>query len=184
MLKFCSKTAKSLHSAIKMLSTSIIVGKIIAPHGVRGDVRIVPLTDDPKRFYDLKEVMLDDGSVLVIESVKMHNQYVLLQFKGYHDRTAVEALRGQMLRISRDQAVPLGRDEYYTCDIIGLNVYLESGEYIGKIVNIIETGSNDVYVAQQGKERTLIPALKRVVKEINLEEQKMVVVKEEELEVR
>lgn len=178
------KTARSWHSAIKMLNTSIIVGKIIAPHGVRGDVRIVPLTDDPKRFYDLKEVTLDDGSVLAIESVKMHNQYVLLQFKGYHDRTVADTLRGKMIHISRDQAVPLGEDEYYTCDIIGMDVYLVDGEYIGKITNIIETGSNDVYVAQKGKEQTLIPALKRVVKKIDLAEKKMVVVKEEELEVR
>lgn len=167
-----------------MRNTSIIVGKVIAPHGVRGDVRIVPLTDNPERFYDLKEVELDNGSVLSIQSVKMHNQYVLLKFRGYDDRTAVEEIRGHMIRIPREQAVPLGEDEYYTCDIIGLEVYLESGEHIGKIVNIIETGSNDVYVAQKGKEQTLIPALKRVVKQIDLEAQKMVVVKEEELEVR
>ena len=184
MLKFCSKTAKSLHSAIKMRNTSIIVGKIVAPHGVRGDVRIVPLTDNPERFYDLKEVNLDNGSVLTIQSVKMHNQFVLIKFKGYDDRTAIEALRGQMLSIPRELAVPLGEDEYYTADIIGLEVYLENGDYIGKIVNIIETGSNDVYVAQKGKEQTLIPALKRVVKLIDLKAQKMVVIKEEELEVR
>jgi 16S rRNA processing protein RimM len=114
----------------------------------------------------------------------MHNQYVLIKFKGYDDRTAVDALRGQMLSIPRELAVPLGEDEYYTADIIGLEVYLENGDYIGKIVNIIETGSNDVYVAQKGKEQTLIPALKRVVKLIDLKAQKMVVIKEEELEVR
>lgn len=167
-----------------MRNTSIIVGKIVAPHGVRGDVRIVPLTDNQERFYDLKELWLDNGSVLPIQSVKMHNQYVLIKFKGSDDRTAVEALRGHMLSIPRELAVPLGEDEYYTADIIGLEVYLENGDHIGKIVNIIETGSNDVYVAQKGKEQTLIPALKRVVKLIDLKAQKMVVIKEEELEVR
>jgi 16S rRNA processing protein RimM len=175
--------AKLLLFAAKMMTNLIAVGKVVAPHGVRGELRIMPLTDFPDRFESLAVVNLDEQTQLAIESVHYHKHYVLLKFKGYDSRNAIDCLRGKVLYITRDKLMPLPAGRFYHFDLIGLAVFTEAEKYLGKLTEIIETGSNDVYVIevdQPGAKPLLIPALKQVVKKVDLENKRMVVALQEE----
>jgi 16S rRNA processing protein RimM len=160
------------------------IGRIVAPHGVRGDVRIVPLTDFPQRFYDLKTVYLDNEThVVEVEFVRPHQQFFLVKFAGYNCMNSADTLRGKFLKVRRDQLVSLPEGHYYIFDIIGLQVFTEAGELLGEVTDVLETGSNDVYtVEQKGVSKTplLIPALKEVVKKIDTENKQMIVRLQEE----
>lgn len=153
-------------------TSRMLVGQIVAPHGVRGDVRVVPLTDQPERFHSLAALFLQDGSLLSLEKAGVHKGQALLKFRGYDSREAADRLRGQQLYIDRKDALPLPAGHYYTADILGLRVVNEqTGEDLGEVVQILETGSNDVYVVRQAGRRqdVLVPALKSVVREIDLD---------------
>ena len=166
-----------------MSDNLITIGKIVAPHGVRGDLRVIPLTDFPERFRSLKSICLDDGTKLVVEGVKYHKQFVLLKIQGLDSINSVEALRGKLIKITQDELVKLPEGQYYQFQILGLKVYTESGEYLGTITDILQTGSNDVYVTEQeGKPPILIPALKQVVLNIDISAGKIIVKLQEELE--
>ncbi|MDT8901258.1 ribosome maturation factor RimM [Anaeroselena agilis] len=159
----------------------ITIGKAVAPHGVRGDVRVIPLTDFPDRFLTMKEVRLEDGRVLAVESAKFHKQFVILKFRGLDDRDAVDNLRGKLLVVNREELVKLPEGHYYIFDIVGLKVYDETGACLGTVTDVISTGSNDVYIAEQeGKKPLLIPALKDVVREIDVPGGRMTVRLQEE----
>lgn len=161
----------------------IAIGKIVAPHGVRGDVRVIPLTDFPQRFDGLKRVLLDDGTALNVEHTRWNKQFVLIKFKGKDDRNNVEALRGKLLKVTRDELYPLPAGHFYIFDIIGLKVYDEEGVFLGTVNDVMSTGSNDVYITEQdGQQPLLIPALKEVVKTIDIPGGKMVVKLQEEWE--
>lgn len=167
-----------------MSNTELItVGKIVAPHGVRGDVRIIPLTDFPDRFYDLKTVFVEDGAQLTIEAVRQHKKFVLLKFAGYDSMDAAQTLRGKTLKIKREDVVKLPEGQYYIFDIVGLNVFTEEGVSLGSITDVLQPGSNDVYVVEQhDKKELLIPAIKEVVKKIDIEGKQMIVKLQEEME--
>lgn len=146
----------------------ITVGKVGAAHGIKGEMRVIPLTDFTERFRNMKEVMVGK-ELLHIESCKYHKQYVLLKFREYPRREQAEALTGKMLTIDRQDAAPLEEGEFYVFDIIGLKVLDLEGRELGTVENVLRTGSNDVY--QAGKPdggELLIPALRAVVKEINI----------------
>lgn len=163
----------------------ISVGKLIAPHGVRGDVSIMPLTDFPDRFHELKYVFLDKTTKLEIETVRNHKNAVLLKFRHFDDRNSVESLRGKILYITEAELATLPEGRYYQFDLIGLTVYDEAGTLLGKLTDILETGSNDVYVVEadgDGQKPLLVPALKSVVSRIDLDAGKMVVKLQEEWE--
>jgi 16S rRNA processing protein RimM len=184
MQKSLLKTARLSRSAVKPMEKLIIIGKIGAPHGVRGEVRIIPLTDFPDRFDDLKNVYLDEGTVLSIKSVKYNKQFIILKFSGIDNREALAPLNGKLIKVKRSDVPPLAEGEYYSFDIIGLDVFDESGENLGRIKEILKTGSNDVYVVgKQGEAKEiLVPALKKVVTKIDLSENKMIVILPEEME--
>jgi 16S rRNA processing protein RimM len=159
----------------------VIIGKIGAPHGVRGDVRVIPLTDFPDRFHQLKTVYTDDGAKLTVESARFHKQFVLVKFRGIDTMNDTEPLRGKLIKVRREDAVVLPEGHYYFFDIIGLSVYTETGEHLGDITDILQTGSNDVYVAERKNEKPLlIPALKEVVLQIDIPGKKMIVRLQEE----
>ena len=161
----------------------IIIGKAGAPQGIAGDLRVLPLTDFPERFAAMQEVYVGD-ELLHIEQVKYHKQFVLLKLREYPTREDVMRLTGRLLSVDRSEAVPLAEGEYYTFDIIGLEVFDEQGLSLGTITDVLKTGSNDVYVASKKGEakQVLIPALKTVVKEINLAEGRMFVELPEEMD--
>lgn len=149
------------------------IGEIVNTHGIKGEIKVYPLTDNPKRFEELDWVYLESKGKqekCKIENVKYIKNLVLIKLEGIDSLEAAEALRGSFLVIDRDRAVKLQKDNYFICDLIGMNILDNSGKSLGKLVNILHTGSNDVYVAKsdEGKE-ILIPALKSVVNEIDLE---------------
>ena len=155
------------------------VGAITSTHGIRGEVKVFPTTDDPKRFCKLKQVILDDGKSkidLEVESVKFFKNLVIVKFKGLDDINEVAKYRKETLWVTRDQAVPLKKDEYFIADLIGLSVVTEDGEELGNITDVIQTGANDVYVvAKEGEEELLIPAIKECVKNVDLKNQVMTI---------
>jgi 16S rRNA processing protein RimM len=160
-----------------MIDNSLItIGKIVAPHGVRGDVRVIPLTDFPQRFNGLKKVLLEDGKALTVEESRPNKQQFLLKFRGYDDRDKVEPLRGKLLKVTREELTELPEGHYYTFDIIGLDVFDESGVFIGVVKDILATGANDVYIAEkENAQPILIPAIKDVVKAIDLAGKRIIV---------
>ncbi|TWH48441.1 ribosome maturation factor RimM [Sporomusa sp. KB1] len=176
--------AKSLLFVANMPKTELItIGKIVAPHGVRGDVRIVPLTDFPDRFYDLTKVLVDDVGELALESARQHKKFILLKFAKLDSINDIEHLRGKLIKIRREDAVKLPEGRYYIFDIIGLNVFTEEGLLLGTITDVLQPGSNDVYVVkQQDKSELLIPAIKEVVKKIDILGKQMIVKLQEEMD--
>lgn len=152
-------------------------GVITTTHGIRGEVKVFPTTDDVHRFEDLDSVLLDTGREYIeleIENVKYFKQYAILKFKGINNINDIEKYKGRSLYVTRDQAIPLDEDEYYIADLIGLDVYLENGEKFGILKDVMETGANDVYIVEteEGKE-VLIPAIHECVLDIDVEENRM-----------
>ena len=153
------------------------VGAITQPHGVHGEVKVFPTTNDVRRFKKLKEVILDTGKekkTLEIEGVKFFKQYAILKFKGFDSINDIEKYKGKPLLVTRENAVKLGRDEYFIADLIGLAVYDEQDQYLGVLTNVIETGANDVYeVKLEDGRQVLFPAIKQCILDVDLENRKM-----------
>ncbi|MBR1701307.1 MAG: 16S rRNA processing protein RimM [Lachnospiraceae bacterium] len=153
------------------------VGVITSPHGVRGEVKVFPTTDDVKRFKRLKEVILDTGKekvTLEIESVKFFKQFVILKFKGLETPEEVAKYRQKSLYVTRENAVRLGKDEYFIADLMGLKIYDEADAEIGVLREVLETGANDVYVIDLNDGRELLlPAIKECVLHVDVEAGKM-----------
>lgn len=149
------------------------VGIITSTHGVRGEVKVYPTTDDPRRFRRLKEVVLDTGREklnLEIEGVKFFKQFVILKFKGLDNINDIEKYRQKSLYVTRKNAVRLQRDEYFIADLIGLKVQDEDGTELGTVKDVIETGANDVYEVERADGRSLLlPAIKQCILNVDVE---------------
>ena len=149
------------------------VGIITATHGLKGEVKVYPTTDDPGRFRRLKKVILDNGKVSVdleIESVKYFKQFVILKFKGLDDIEQVEKYRKASLYVTRDNAVRLKKDEFFIADLIDMKVVNEDGSPLGTLRDVITTGANDVYeVALDEGGTFLIPAIKECILDVDVE---------------
>ncbi len=150
------------------------VGIITSTHGLKGEVKVFPTTDDVNRFKRLKKVTLDTGkardAVLEIEGVKFFKQFAILKFRGVDSIEDVERYRKASLLVPRSDAVRLRKDEYFVADLIGLTVRDEDGTEIGTLKDVIETGANDVYAIdlRDGRE-LLLPAIKQCVLEVDVE---------------
>ena len=152
------------------------VGVITSTHGVRGEVKVFPTTDDAKRFKTLKKVILDgrEPLELSIEQVKFFKNMVILKFKGYDNINDVETWRQRDLLITRDQAVELKEDEYFITDLIGLTVVNEEEAVLGRVKDVLETGANDVYLIDTPEYgEVLLPAIRECILEVQVEEGKM-----------
>ena len=149
------------------------VGIIASTHGVRGEVKVYPTTDDPRRFRRLKEVVLDTGKEkmnLEIEGVKFFKQFVILKFKGLDNINDIEKYRQKSLYVTRKNAVRLQRDEYFIADLIGLKVQDEDGKELGTVKDVIETGANDVYEVEMADGKSLLlPAIKQCILNVDVE---------------
>lgn len=159
-------------------SDLIAVGEIIKCQGIKGEVKVVPLTDNPRRFAKLKRVFLKSllgVKELQVEGYRPFQQFVLLKFKGIDDLNAAEALGRGLLCIPRSERPKLPPGRYYLDEIEGLTVFTTTGELLGRIEKVIQTGSNDVYLVKNDRKEVLIPALKTVVREIDLAQSKMLV---------
>ncbi|MEO2263534.1 ribosome maturation factor RimM [Dorea sp. YH-dor228] len=153
------------------------VGVIIQTHGVRGEVKVFPTTDDAARFKKLKHVMLDTGKEtlpLEIESVKFFKQFVILKFKGFDNINDIERYKRCPLLIERENAVPLEEGEYFIADMIGMKVITDEGENFGILKDVMETGANDVYVIEHPSEgEVLVPAIKECILDVDIENRQM-----------
>jgi 16S rRNA processing protein RimM len=147
------------------------VGVITTTHGIKGEVKVYPTTDDPLRFKELKEVILDTGKEylpLEIENVKYFKQTVILKFKGINDINDIEKYRGKDILVTRENAVKLEEGEYFIYDLIGSEVITEDGERLGKLEEILATGANDVYVVKtEDQKEILIPSIKECILDVN-----------------
>ncbi|MCI5944028.1 MAG: ribosome maturation factor RimM [Eubacterium sp.] len=150
------------------------VGIITGTHGLKGEVKVFPTTDDKNRFLELEDVLLDTGNELKklkVEYCKFFKKFVFVKFEGLDDINEVEQFKRCPLMVTRENAVPLDEDEYYVADLIGLTIVDDSGVTIGKLENVIETGANDVYeVLTQDGGRVLLPAIKDCILDVDTEE--------------
>lgn len=155
------------------------IGQIVNIFGIKGMVKIKPFTDDISRFDELKKVYVENNYTkkqYEIEEVKYHKDMVLIKFKGIDKVEEAELLRNSYLKVDRNDEPELDEGTYYIVDLIGLNVYSDEGNLIGKVEDIFNNGSCDIYVVKDelGKQ-LLLPAISDVIKEINLKESKIVV---------
>ena len=154
----------------------LIIGEVLRPQGVKGEVRVRVLTDFPERFRTLKRVYL--GQALrsaTVEGVRFHQGCALLKLAGYNDRTAAESLRGVLVQIPVEEAMPLEEGEYYFYQIVGLAVQTTAGEYLGRVREILVTGANDVYLVRGPRGEILLPAIDEVIREVDLEAGRLIV---------
>lgn len=153
------------------------VGIITTTHGVRGEVKVFPTTDDPARFKKLKNVILDTGKEkldLEIAGVKFFKNMVILKFKGIDNINDVEKYRKMPLFVTRENAVELEKDEYFIADLIDMEVWTDEEERLGTLTDVMQTGANDVYVIRtESGEELLIPAIRDCVKEVDVKEGRM-----------
>lgn len=155
------------------------VGQIVNTFGVKGMLKVKPFTDDVERFEELKKVYICKKEKLEeveIEEVKYHKDMVLLKVKGIEDMNEAEKVKGLYLKIDRKNAKKLPKDTYFIADLLGLEVYSDTGELLGKVDDIFRTGANDVYVVKnENGKQLLLPGIPDVIKEIDLEKEKIVV---------
>ena len=155
------------------------IGQIVNTFGIKGQVKVNPFTDDINRFDKLKKVYIKNklkNQELEIEEVKYHKNMVLLKFKGIDKIEDAENLRNSYILIDRKDQLPLDKDTYYIVDLLGLEVYTDENKLLGKLDDIFNTGSNDIYVVKDelGKQ-ILLPAIKDVIKKIDIENKKIIV---------
>ena len=155
------------------------VGVITTTHGVRGEVKVFPTTDDAERFLELEYVLLDTGRELRrldIKNVRFFKNLVILKFDGIDNINDIEKYKGKDLWIPREEAQELGEDEYYIADLQGLNVVLEDGTEFGTLRDVMETGANDVYIINSKEHgEVLLPAIKECILDVDLEKNTMTV---------
>lgn len=154
------------------------VGVISNTHGIRGEVKVYPTTEDPARFRTLKTVLLDTGEEyqeLEIATVKFFKNLVILKFKGMDNINDVEQYKGRDLYVSREDAIPLEEGEYYLADIIGARLITDEGEDFGELTDILETGANLVYVVDHEGKEVLLPVIPDCVKNVDVEKQEITV---------
>lgn len=147
------------------------VGVIANTHGVRGEVKVFPTTDDPLRYKKLKEVLLDTKEgyrKLEITSTRFFKNLVIVKFKGIDNINDIEKYKGHDLYVTRENAVPLEEGEYYLADIIDATVVTEEGQMFGQLKDVLETGANLVFVVDHEGKEVLLPVIPDCVKEVNV----------------
>jgi len=159
----------------------LVVGRVLRPHGVRGEVRVEVVTDYPERlgehafFYLARPNSPESVRRYSLEKLRPHKGGVLLKLSGCDDRDAAEALRGLLVQIPFQEAVPLEAGEYYHFQLIGVEVETEGGKGLGRVTEVLQTGANDVYVVRGARGELLLPAVETVILELDLESRRMVV---------
>lgn len=155
------------------------VGVITSTHGIKGEVKVYPTTEDPQRFRQLEQVILDTGKELIpldIEEVKFFKQMVILKFRGIDNINDVQKYRNMDLLVTRENAIKLEEGEYFICDLINCEVFTDTGERLGILTEVMTNAANDVYVVQMdnGKE-VLLPAINDCILNIDVENKKVIV---------
>jgi 16S rRNA processing protein RimM len=157
------------------------VGRVLRPHGVRGELRVEILTAYPERLAQHAHLYLarpdspEDVRRYLVEGLRLHGEILLLKLDGCDDRNSADRLRGLLVQVPIEEAMPLEEGEYYLFQLVGVRVETETGEWLGQVAEVIETGANDVYVVHGPRGELLLPALDDVVLELDLEAKRMVV---------
>lgn len=155
------------------------IGQIVNSYGIKGFLKVVPYTDDITRYDKLKKIYIEKSKKLEekeIEEVKYHKNLVLLKLKGIDDINSTLQYKNCLIKIDRKDAVNLPENTYFIVDLIGMEVYTDKDDLLGKLIDVFPTGSNDVYVVkdEQGKQ-ILLPAIGKVIKNVDIENKKMIV---------
>jgi 16S rRNA processing protein RimM len=159
----------------------LAVGRVLRPHGIRGELRVEITTDYPERleqhtcFYLASPDSPEAARRYPVEKLRQHRGALLLKLGGCDDRNSADELRGMLVQIPLEKAVPLEEGEYYHFQLIGVRVETESGKWLGQVVEVLETGANDVYVLRGPRGEVLLPAVEEVIRELDLESKRMVV---------
>ena len=156
------------------------IGQIVNTFGIKGFIKIKPFTDEVSRFEELKEIYVEQKNKelkeVKIEKISYQKELVLLKLKGIDDLTQAEKLKGLYLKISRKNAKKLPKGTYFIADLIGMNVYSDEGKLLGKLDDVYSTGANDVYVVKnENGIQVLLPATQEVIKQIDLDNEKIIV---------
>ena len=172
-----------------MSSEQIAIGKIVTTHGIKGEVKILPLTDFIDRFYDTETVMVEHPTGkrqrMTLETVRIHKKMVIIKFTEIPDTNSALTWVHALLTVGRDELVPLPEGQYYIFDIIGLEVWTDDGELLGTLVDVLKPGANDVYVVrltpevrQRSSDKSgdvLLPVIDDVIKETDLSRKRITV---------
>jgi 16S rRNA processing protein RimM len=156
----------------------LAIGKIVRAHGVKGEISVKVMTEFPERFEVTRQVYLGDEFEAVpyeLKSYRWHKDNVLLTLTGVTNRNEAETLRGQLVQVPIDEAMPLPDGVYYHYQLVGLEVVTTAGKRLGELSDVMETGANDVYIVKNEGKEILLPAIAEVVKSIDLEENRMTV---------
>jgi 16S rRNA processing protein RimM len=157
----------------------IRVGVITTTHGLKGEVKVYPTTDNNNRFEDLKQIYLDTGKEympLEIEHVKYFKKLVILKFKGINDINDIEKYKSKDLLIKREDAIKLEEDENFIFDLIDSEVYTEDGTKLGILTEILTSSANDVYVVKtKDNKEILIPSIKKCILDVDIVNKKIIV---------
>lgn len=160
----------------------LLLGRVLRPHGVRGELRIEILTAYPERIMPDERIFVgpdpeatESATEYAIAGVRRHKQYLILRLEGLNDRDEADLLRGQYVMVALSDAVPLDEDEFYLYQLIGLPVVTEEGEALGDVIDVIETGANDVYVVRGPRGEILLPAIEECILDIDLEGEQITV---------
>jgi 16S rRNA processing protein RimM len=148
----------------------LAVGRVIKPHGVNGEVRVEPMTDQPERFGWLKAIFVGEARPrrVGVISARRHGNFVLLKLDGYPTRTEAELLRNELLQVPEDEAIPLEEGEYFLHQLLGLQVVTESGQRLGRLTDVLETGANNVFIIDGPDGELLVPDIPDVVLEVDI----------------
>lgn len=154
-------------------SDLVLLGKVVGTHGIKGQLRVAPFSGESETFLALDRVILKDASgkeeTYAVSAAAAHGRKILLTLKGMGDINQAQHLVGREIYVQRSQLPPLAEDEFYWFDLIGLRVVTDEGLELGRLENIMETGSNDVYLVRAEGKEYLIPAIEEVVKAIDLD---------------
>jgi 16S rRNA processing protein RimM len=156
----------------------IAIGRVIRPHGLRGELAVEVLTDFPERFDTIEAIYLggpQQADVWQVATTRWHKDRILLTLQGCEDRTTAEGLRGLLVQIPIEEAMPLPEDEYYPYELVGLDVVTVEGEELGRLSKVIFTNANEVYVVVGPRGQILLPAIADVIDHVDLDTGQMVV---------
>jgi len=152
----------------------LCVGEIVNTHGVKGELKVIPLVDNPDDLYDYKYFFIDEKKYEA-ESIRFHKNFALIKLNGIDDINIAERIKGKFLELPREDLKPLPEGMYYICDLMGIEVFDETLGKLGTINEVFNTGSNDVYVVDYMDKPLCIPVIDGVVKDVDLDNQKMTV---------
>jgi 16S rRNA processing protein RimM len=157
----------------------VIIGKVVSSQGNKGEVKVLPLTDSIDRFKNLITIFLNNynnRTALNIEKLRIKEDMVILKFENIENIGDAKMIVGSFLEVKRENAIRLPKTTYFIFEIIGLEVYDETNVFLGKVDNVISTGSNDVYIVKsKNKEELYVPAIREIVKNIDLEKKRITI---------